>query len=147
MKKFFVFILIALLLCGINFASSKKLSLNSIFPDGDVEVYFSQNIEMSEFYTQRNGNGTILFCSSDKLLYILNNYSVSGYTIKIKNLSVCDVLKKISPNYYFSNGCGVYGYFSYFNDYVLVNDRAVNFHVKESDGCVLLGCPILLGSY
>lgn len=148
MKKLFVFILIVLLLCGINLLPISNLTLDKIFPSASVEVYLADNEYNGELLTHKNGDGQIIFCDVENLLYILNNYVVNGYTLRICASDMNSVLQKFMPNYYFESSNYVYGYKQgIFNKCINVNDEKVNFQCVKSNNDVLIGFPILLGSY
>ena len=146
MKRLFVFILIVLLLCGINLSCTQNLNLERIFGGAEVEVYLSERSPICEFETINNGEGQVVFAKIENLSYILSSYKCSGFTI-ITDLSLCKVIEEISPNYYFENKNGIYGYLNGIKESVIVKDKKVNFQCAESGGFTKIGFPILLGGY
>ena len=147
MKRLFVFVLIILLLCGINLGVTNNFTISKIFNGCSVEVYLKSHVENCEFLSVKNGEGSIIFCEVNDLIYILNNPDVCGYTIKINNKNYHEVLNCLNVSYMFASfGC-VYGKSNLFNFCTSVNDNVVNFQCVKNDDFVLLGSPILLGSY
>ena len=147
MKKLIVFVLIILLLCGVNLSVTKSLNLESIFSGASVEVYLSEKICDEKLQTIDNGTGQIVFAKIDDLNYIFNNYSPLGFTL-FYNGDVNDALNKLNPQYVFKTNLSAYGFSSVNVKPISVAGKKVNFQYVVSDaGCVMLGFPILLGSY
>lgn len=149
MKRIIVFILIIFLLCGINIFSTNNFNLSILFAGASVEVYLNSDKIVDEFDAIGNGTGVIVFTNIDSLHYILNKYSVSGFTLKIKKTTE-EVLTLISAENIFFNEFGVYGYCDYAKcwvDSINFNNSLCNFQIFATNNCVLLGFPILLGSY
>lgn len=151
MKRLIVFIILALLLCGINFGAVQNLTLEQIFQTAQVEVYTSEQTNL-QYQKTTNGAGEIIYCNLAQLNYILNNCAcVSGYTLKINNLQIKDVLLKLNARQITQNNYGAYGWsrlLSYkINKQITIDNQAVNFQCVQSKSSVLLGVPILLGSY
>ena len=92
-----------------------------------------------------NGVGQIAFVAANNLQYILNNYKTSGYTLKIYGKTMAEVLQTLSPNNFYQKNDMVYGYKNGIG-YNAINDE-INFQCTQKQDCVLLGVPILLGSY
>lgn len=147
MKRLFVFVLIALILCGINFGITKNLTLENIFKGACVEVYLKSQCETNEFLSIKNGAGEIIFSEIENLNYILNNYDANGFTIKIKNEQIDNVIKKLNANYLFESFNCLYGCSSLFVDCACVNNNLVNFQCVKNEDEILIGSPLLLGSY
>ena len=143
MKRIAVFILIVLLLCGFKVSVVSNLTIDKIFPNASVEVYIPQKVDVGVYKSISNGDGLILFANSDQLDYILKTYNVGGYTIKT-DISINVLLKNLNPNFYAIKDGVIFGYKSgIFNKTVNGN----NFQCVERDGCLLIGVPLLLGSY
>lgn len=154
MKRLVVFILIVILLCGINFSITRDLNLDKIFPKAQVELFTDSKTDIVAKKID-NGQGEIIFCTTNELSYILANISSAvGFTIKIQNTSLGDVLKNFGVNFSFAENFGVYGWSNYiYNNFTIKNNSVemmsgrVNFQAVEKGGGVLLGVPIILGSY
>lgn len=146
MKKLIVFILIVLLLCGMNSNFAQGLNLKSLFKGANVEVYVVGEVDNDKYKILKNGDGAVIFTVIEELDYILSSYKVNGYTVAVGG-DIGGVLTALSPEKTYINAWGVYGYKAGLGDGVLVNDNYCNFQIVEKMGIVLLGCPILLGSY
>lgn len=154
MKRLIVFILIIILLCGINFSITKDLNLDKIFPNAQVELFTDSKTGINVQKID-NGQGEIIFCTTNELSYILSQVSSAvGFTIKIQNASMVSVLKSFGINFSFVENYGVYGWSNYiYNNFNIKNKSIemlsgrVNFQAVEENGAVLLGIPIILGSY
>ena len=144
MKRLAVFLIIVILLCGVKFAFVQNLSLGKIFAGASVEVYLRNNEGLSGAIN--NGDGQILVCDVEKLEYILNEYDFVGFTLKISN-ELSDVLCKLNPSYIKPVGSSVYGYKSGLMSSVFVYETNINFQCLQMGEYVLLGTPLLLGSY
>lgn len=130
-------------------SSIKNFDLSTLFAGASLEVYLNSNEMVDEFDTVGNGAGVIIFASVDSLRYILNKYNVSGFTLKTKK-TTGEVLTLISAKNIFFSEFGVYGYCNYAKYWVKsinFNDYLCNFQIFTTNDYVLLGFPILLGSY
>ncbi len=146
MKKLLVFILLVILFCGINLNFTKKIDLKSIFAGASVEVYLNSGEFTDEFESIKNGDGQILNCVVDDLDNVLASYSVSGYTLKIEGMDVIDVLNMAKLEY-FKDGEYYYGFCEGMAKPIITHNEFVNFQCVQNGCNVLLGFPILLGSY
>lgn len=144
MKKIIVFILISLLICGTKLTCVQNFTLSELFPNAQIEVYLPQKIENCGFYTINNGEGCIIFAKMDDLQYILSKYNVGGYTLKLYGLNFREVVEKINPNYFYNFDKYIYGHKTNLFD---KDVEGINFQCAQQSNCVLLGVPILLGSY
>lgn len=130
-------------------SSIKNFDLSTLFAGASVEVYLNSNEMVDEFDTVGNGAGVIAFANVDSLQYMLNKYSVSGFTLKTQK-TIDEVLTLISAKNIFFSEFGVYGYCEYAKcwvDSINFNNTLCNFQIFDTNGCVLLGFPLLLGSY
>lgn len=146
MKKLLVFILLIILFCGINLNFTKELDLKSIFGDASAEVYLNDDVFISEYETIKNGSGKILRCGVEDVEAVLKCYNASGFTIKVKNIDLDNILKSCKLSH-FKSGEYVYGYCDGLFAPLRINDEYVNFQCVQKGGDVLFGSPILLGSY
>lgn len=149
MKRLIVFILLALLLCGVNLSSVQKLTLDQIFPTATLEVYTSDKSYL-DLNKLKNGNGEIIFADINQLNYITQNcQSVVGYTLIIRDMQKNDVLKALKVLYQEQENYGIYGWSSVlgFNKKIVLNGNNINFQCVTSGQNILIGVPILLGSY
>lgn len=151
MKKLFIFFLLIILLCGLNFYPLNKTSINDLFHDAKYEIYtYSQsglNIDKIA-----NGNGEIVFCNSSNVEETLKklNDNISGFTIEIDKENIDyftqkNINKILKNNYKINNE--IYGKSNFFKKNVKINNKNVNFQYKEVENKILIGTPILLGSY
>lgn len=146
MKKMFVFILIIFLLCGINLININSLSFDKLFVGGSVEVYLPDMIQ-SDYRVEKNGNGSILFCEVCDLDSVLNTYFINGFTLKIKDKKMSDVLALLSPSFWYKQDGFIYGYINGVKEKIKIDGRTVNFQCAIVEDLVCVGFPILLGSY
>lgn len=154
MKRLIVFILIVLLLCFTNLAITKDFNIDKIFPNSKVEVFFDKKTDLNLEKTP-NGVGEIVFCNMNELYKILKlNKYISGITIKIKNENMDSVLKKINVRNIYNNNFGVYGWSRVFDGMLNIKTNAlqlfdsyVNFQCVDNGKEIILGYPIILGSY
>lgn len=147
MKRLIVLVIISLLMCGINLGCVKNLNLETIFPNSDVEVYLPENVEIDGLNTIKNGAGVIVTAKINDLNYILNKYSVVGFTLKINNIEPNDVFKKLGATNCELNANGVYGYVRGMFEPINILGHKVNFQCVKHGESVLIGVPIMLGSY
>ena len=154
MKRLIVFILIVLLLCFTNLSLTKDFNIDKIFPNSIVEIFFD---EKSDFNLEKtsNGVGEIVFCDINKLSSILKlNHNISGVTFRIKNENVENILKKINVRNTYNKNFGIYGWSNVLDSMLIVKtnslklfDSYVNFQCVDNGDEIILGCPIILGSY
>lgn len=154
MKRLIVFILLAILLCALNMSATQSLTIDKIFPNSTAEVFLSEKTQIS-LNKIDNGTGEIVFCNSSEISYILNNTNcVSGLTIKVYSSNKDQILKKIGANQLISVNFGTYGWTNLliktnkvFTKNISFFGKKVNFQCVEKDDCVLIGFPIIIGSY
>ena len=147
MKRIIVFLLLVLLLCGINSTFVKGLSFEKLFEGCEAEVYLSHAVDDLDCVVVKNGQGAIAFCDIAELKYIKNKHIINGFTVKIRNKSMAYVLEKLNPNYITRRGNCIYGYINNVAKTVFVEGEMVNFQCVNVDNDVLVGFPILLGCY
>ena len=138
-----VFLLIVFLLCCLRLNCLNDFNLSTIFANSSIEVYVN-DLGKGEFKYEKNGDGFIMFSDVSKLDYILNDYNVLGYTITVNCELIESVLQKLNPNNFFNVGKYVYGFKSGLFSKTINN---INFQCAKSEQGVLIGVPILLGSY
>lgn len=154
MKRLIVFILLSILLCGVNIPFAKDLTIDKIFPSSNMEVYIIEKSNLS-FDKIDNGMGEIIFCETKDLDYILHNCSkVAGFTIKIQNMEINDIIKSLNVTNTFALNFGVYGWSKIFENLNEINNKSieisrkmVNFQCVAREDYVLVGMPIILGSF
>ena len=154
MKRLIVFILIVILLCLTNLSLTKDLNLVNIFPKSQVEV-FTDSLSGLNYKKVQNGLGEIIFCYVEELNNILKQTDkMVGFTLKIENEEVKSVLKKINAQNTYYKNYGFYGWskilneiFKIKNNKVQMFDGVVNFQALQRENDVILGFPIILGSY
>mgnify|MGYP004645264295 FL=1 len=154
MKRLIVFILIVILLCLTNLSLTKDLNLANIFPKSQVEV-FTDYLSGLNYKKMQNGLGEIIFCDVEELNNILKQTDkMVGFTLKIENEEVKSVLKKINAQNTYYKNYGFYGWskilneiFKIKNNKVQMFDGVVNFQALQKENDVILGFPIILGSY
>ncbi len=154
MKRLIVFILLAILLCAVNFSTTQNLTIDKIFPQSTAEVFLSEKTQIP-LKKIDNGMGEIIFCDSSDINYILNNTDcVAGLTLKVCGLNKSQILKKIGANQLVSANFGIYGWTNLLSNSKKIAEKSVNFSGKninfqcvEKENYVLLGFPIILGSY
>lgn len=145
MKKLAVFILLLLLLCGMDCFFKKDWNINSFFLNSDVEIYLSDIKNLAGENYIKNGDGAILFCKYEEMEKYLSLNNVVGLTIKICDVQEKDVLQNLNPTKVYMSMGYTYGYTSKVNGFEVVNGN--NFQVVSKGNFVLVGFPILLGSY
>lgn len=147
MKKIIVFLLLVLLLCGVSIGYTKGLSFKDIFEGCEMEVYLPVGVNVECSFIE-NGEGIIAFCSIDYFKYLKDTYLVNGFTIKIKDKEIDDVVGLLNPNYVIRCDNFIYGYTNSTKcDVKMVQDKIVNFQCVKVENDVCVGFPILLGSY
>lgn len=147
MKNVIVFIIIVLLFCGINLLPIKKFDIANLFSFCGAEVYLSDDDFVEGYVSVKNGTGVIVYCDVSSISYLQQNYEVCGFTIKVNKLDVDEVLTKIKAKDVERVMGYDYGVSPFFNKYIKTNNKTVNFQCVQSEDCVLLGVPLLLGSY
>lgn len=151
MKRLIVFIFIVILLCLTNLTITKDLTFDKIFANSKVEIFFDRKTDL-EYQKIQNGVGEIVFCEANQLSDILkNDNKVSGFTIKIKNENVDEVLKKLNVKNVYDKNFGIYGWSNLLGEVVNLKldmfGSYVNFQCVNNEDGIILGCPIILGSY
>ena len=146
MKKLVVFIILTIMFCLLGSNITQKLTIENIFSNSDAEVYI-EGETTTGYLSIKNGTGSIIYCKANDIPYISSKSNVLGFTIKIENMCLKDIFRKIDvfdvkklDGYY-------YGKSSLLKKQVTLKDASVNFQCATNDDYVLLGCPILLGSY
>lgn len=154
MKRLIVFIFLALLLCGINLTFVEGLTLDKIFPQSQVEIFTDSKTSL-KINKIDNGMGEILFCEIENLDYILNQLdSVVGLSIKIYNKNKANVLQVLKVKNLYNQNFGCYGWSGTLEkikgikskNVHLINGK-INFQCIEKDDHIIIGTPIVLGSY
>ena len=148
MKKLIVFIFLIAIICGINLSITQNLSIDKLFKTGEVEIYLPEKSGLYNVNKIDNGNGEIIFCNIQQFEELKNKLSnISGYTIKLQNTSFNDVVDILKPMYVDSFNNSYYGYVNNLSKSVVTQDKNYNFQCVEKQNKVLIGVPILLGSY
>ncbi|MDY2695915.1 MAG: hypothetical protein SOV27_01980 [Eubacteriales bacterium] len=137
-----------------NLSLTKDLNLVNIFPKSQVEV-FTDSLSGLNYKKVQNGLGEIIFCDVEELNNILKQTDkMVGFTLKIENEEVKSVLKKINAQNTYYKNYGFYGWskilneiFKIKNNKVQMFDGVVNFQALQRENDVILGFPIILGSY
>ena len=145
MKKLIVFIFIILIMCLTKFSFTKNLSLADIFGGANIEVYAQE--EILNMKNVKNGDGYIVYCNVYDLDYIYNNYKINGFTVNVKNVSINKILDLLGACKIEKNDYGFYGVSDVLMWSYNLKCGDKNLQIIESDGGVMVGCPILLGSY
>lgn len=147
MKRLIVFILVSFLLCGLGYFQLLDFNIETLFDKAYVEVYTSKESEVNGFSKIKNGVGEIIFLNIDKLEYILNCVDECGYTIRIYEKNVQEVVKALNMSKVVLKNGSIYGYKKGLHETVLIDGGRYNVQIAEGDGVVNVGVPILLGSY
>ncbi len=145
MKRLAVFILLLLLLCGMDCFFKRDWNINSFFLNSDVEIYLSTIENLNGGNIIKNGEGAIVCCKFNDLEKYLNSNNVLGFTIKVDEVQIDDVLQNLNPRNISKAMNYTYGYTAQFNQFKCVNGN--NFQMAARENSVLVGFPILLGSY
>lgn len=152
MKRLIVFIFMVALLCCVNFGFTQGLTLEKIFPHSSVEVYTDTKTDL-QLNKIDNGAGEIIFCNIDDLNYILKTTQAVGFCIKVYKQNAEQVLKLLQPQNVLNQN---YGYFGWSNVLQNINIKSksvamqqgkVNFQCVQNGEQLLIGVPIILGSY
>ena len=147
MKRLIVFIFLVMLFCLLGFEFTKNLSISDIFPSCLAEVYIDDCINAScGFESIVNGSGSIIFCKTEDIKYINQMYNVIGFTFFLED-SVESSLIKLNVRGSFVFGGYIYGICPYFGECILVGGNHVNFQCAVVEDRVVIGFPLLLGSY
>ena len=154
MKRLIVFILLALLLCGINLTIVQDLTLDKIFPKAQVEIFTDSKTHFNVNKID-NGLGEILFSDIENLNYILNQLNnVVGLSIKIYSKDRAYILRALNVKYLYNKNFGSYGWSGTLEKIKNIKTKSVclsnfmaNFQIVEKDDCVVIGTPTILGSY
>lgn len=146
MKRFIVFLFIALLLCGINLHYVDKLSFKDIFSGCNAEVYLPSVIDV-DYESVNNGDGLIIFCKFEDVFKIKNTYKINGYTIKLIGESIEKIILQLKPNFIIKKEKFVYGYLNCVEGCVGNGKGDLNFQCARVGNEIHIGFPLLLGSY
>ena len=149
MKRLIVFIFIVVLLCLTNLPCFKEFKLDSFFPESNVEVYLGEYVDMGDKKLSyiKNGDGMILFMKIEELELFLKENNVLGYTIYINHTSVNTVFELLNVKNVDYKNNSFYGESNLFSKSLNVDGMKYNFQCVKKEESILLGTPILLGSY
>ncbi len=147
MRKLIIFILISLFLCLAGVCAKKDIgSLKDLFPNAQIEVYTKNVTRFDENYIT-NGDGYIIYSTINNFCSVFEKHDVTGYTIKINNTSPIQICKKLKASCVVYDGGYMYGYSCFFPGEIILKDIKVNFQCAFWEDKILIGTPILLGSY
>lgn len=153
MKRMFVFFIVVIAVCLCFCFKTDSAGLCSL--NGEYSVYLKNNVVNIPqcFSSISNGQGVIVTGSSTN--YNLLNFNkdiVSGESIKLTNYSykeVCEILKfKELMKYEFSDGLSTfYGQVPFGDKSVFVSGKRINCQIAVCNDYIVVGIPIILGSY
>ena len=149
MKKLIVFIFLIILLCLTNLTYLSEFKFKSIFPDASVEAFVDEinDKELKNYNYILNGTGKIVFIKIEHLKDFLKNNKVLGYTIKVNNMHLNDVFKKLEIKKVKKMQNAYYGVSGKFSKSLKVGNDSYNFECVKVNNEIHIGTPSLLGSY
>lgn len=146
MKRLIVFILISLFLCIVNMKFSKNVTIRDIFPEAEIDVFLN-NVPEGNYKYVINGSGCIIRCNLNEFYDIQKVHKIAGYTIKVDGYSFEKVSRNLAIQDCFFKGGYMYGYSYILESAIYTDGHKVNVQCAICDGKMLIGTPILLGSY
>lgn len=156
MRKFFIFV--AFIICFIIAGYCKYDAVTfAIGESANPKYYFyvSLNSEIEDCHYTKNGNGGII-CLNSSELKLLNNFDIDtlyGESVKFKcdDKTFADLIKKYKISVVneekFEDFISIYGYNSSFGKPVNIHDKNVNVQMVKRGDEIIVGFPIILGSY
>lgn len=155
MKKFLIFVIFMIAFIAIN-EGEEVYSLNQLEYDGVYSCY-AQGVSdcvPSFINVVSSGSGKIISTNSDDACDIKDYVKgeVYGESICIKGTydDFLNITKKMNIKVVmkeqFDNLTSIYG-FGRFGESVCVNGKLVNIQIAYSGDYIVIGCPVILGSY
>lgn len=154
MKNIVVFVLIFCLLFFCSAFEKNNNFLLQMYEEGQAEFFvlsFQENLP--EFAkSQKSGNGYFITCDLKLAKYLLKDLkNVAGVTIKTngeidKNLLNKLQIKILKTEEIYGRKI-VYGFSNFFDQFVFMQNKKVNLQIVENNGKLIIGNPIIFGSY
>ena len=156
MRKFFIFI--AFIICFIIAGYCKYDAVTfAILESANPKYYFyvSLNSGTDDYHYTQNGNGGIIALNKNELS-LLNNFDIGqvyGESVKFKcdDKEFANFMKKLKIDVKniekFENFTNIYGFNSNFGKSVKICSKDVNVQIARKDNEVVVGFPVILGSY
>jgi hypothetical protein len=147
----FIFVLIALTFL---FYDSKKLAFD-FFTQGECEFVVSSansNIDLPpEVKVVKNGTHYMITAPSSLSRFLYNRLvEVKGMTFYTTQ-SLQSVVERLNVKYFkgeeIEGARHYYGFCKSFSDFVFISGKKVNIHFVEKQNQLIIGLPIILGSY
>ena len=123
--------------------------------NGLSPIFFTNSKTSLKINKIDNGMGEILFCDIENLDYILNQLdNVVGLSIKIYNKNKANVLQALKVKNLYNQNFGSCGWSGTLERIKVIKstkvhllDGMANFQCVEKDDHIVIGMPIILGSY
>ncbi len=140
MKKFWIFLVILLLLIafhtnGLLIATASFNGEYSIY-EKDIPIDTEYDLSLVEALLKKSHTSNI---NGESIRFIGNDKDID-YLIYKLNIKVVD-------DYYFSNIRTIYGYSYRLGDTVKISGKKVNIQITKRGSTIIVGCPIIRGSY
>ena len=149
MPKVISLIFICLL---ISFNCSNYIDFNNVFKsfNGTIQIHTTifKNVPHSEVI--ENGKGYIISSSIKNIDVLLNSFDesdIKGYTFFLKTNDIQSVTKKLGLQYSISNQNEIVAYSNIVPMSIYINNIVYNTQIIQKDEEVIIGFPVILGSY
>lgn len=154
MKKIVVFIALFVFLSFAFSFEKKQLFIANLFQTGTCEIYASgkTNKNLPEFASVVTSGNDIFVRADIKLCsYLIGNMQdIKGITIFAEGSAeyVLNELKvKISSMEKIGESNHIFGFSPYFSDFVFIKNKKCNIHIVQVEENLVVGSPIIFGSY
>ena len=162
MFKFFLYISLCVSLIYYSFATIENPRLE-VLGVGEYCIYSTQEV-VSEFITKRieTGIGYIYYCSSDaaeKVRALFNKIDGESIKLYIENhgrqwqSQLDDILQKLDYHYHKISETydGIiriyYAYSNRVKDFINIGKDKINLQIAQRGDVIVIGWPVILGSY
>lgn len=157
MKKLLLFLLVFVLLSFVNASSPMFYKVNEAYANCNYKYYVTGDLPMyvsAMGIVENKGLGHIVTVKGDlvnfakqKLTNIVGESISLNGTLKDVNNILNLYNAKIINTEYIGNTLVLYAASNYFKNSVIINDQKVNIQVAFNNGSIIMGSPLILGSF
>ena len=133
--------------------SNKEIDFKNLEAE-NIKIFFSENIEVENFKTYKNGVGCYAVVNQNQVNKFLSADCLSGLSFESKQ-SYKNILKNLNAKIVSvqnieineENKTIVYAFSNNFHKFMIVNGQKVNVQIAVGNEKAVVGLPLLLGSY
>lgn len=133
--------------------SNKEIDFKNLEAE-NIKIFFSENIEIENFKTYKNGVGCYAVVNQNQANKFLSADCLSGLSFESKQ-SYKNILKNLNAKIVSvqnikineENKTIIYAFSNNFHKFMIVNGQKVNVQIAVGNEKAVVGLPLLLGSY